>query len=326
MTESDSNIPDQPYVSHTYHSPLDDTEKFSEPCILGVDEAGRGPVIGPMVYACAYCPLSYKEDLAKTGYDDSKALTPQARVNLLSKIRADQNVAWAVRVMSARDISSGMLRPKVSAYNLNSQAHDATIELIQQVLRRGVNVQEIYVDTVGPPQTYQAKLSARFPGIQIVVAKKADSLYPIVSAASICAKVTRDMCLEVHDESGGTWGSGYPSDPKTVKWLNSALDPLFGFGAQVRMSWGTVTDLMVKHVEVKWADDYEEHSKKKATGVSQYFNNDVKESSSSKQQQQNNNNDNDNNNNNKLPNENIPVLPISTQWYGKSGGSDELWL
>lgn len=82
---------------------------------------------------------------------------------------------------------------------------------------------QVYVDTVGPPETYQTKLESRFPQLKITVAKKADSLYPIVSAASICAKVTRDTHLkqwrfienEVSDrkivlpENG--FGSGYPS-------------------------------------------------------------------------------------------------------------------
>lgn len=79
---------------------------------------------------------------------------------------------------------------------------------------------QVYVDTVGPPETYQAKLERIFPSItKIVVAKKADSKYPIVSAASICAKVTRDDVLRhwVFAESGieenvsREFGSGYPS-------------------------------------------------------------------------------------------------------------------
>ena len=82
-----------------------------------------------------------------------------------------------------------------------------------------------YVDTVGPPATYQAKLQRFFPTARITVAKKADSLYPCVSAASVCAKVTRDAALEVlyeargdvvsadgEKEEGMAWGSGYPSD------------------------------------------------------------------------------------------------------------------
>ena len=56
-------------------------------------------------------------------------------------------------------------------------------------------VAEVYVDTVGPPEKYEAKLSEIFPSIKITVAKKADSLYACVSAASICAKVMDDHTL-----------------------------------------------------------------------------------------------------------------------------------
>ena len=62
--------------------------------------------------------------------------------------------------MTARDISSGMLQSVngKGAYNLNEQAHDTTINLIKQVLAKGVKISKIFVDTVGPPVTYQAKL------------------------------------------------------------------------------------------------------------------------------------------------------------------------
>ena len=74
-------------------------------------------------------------------------------------------------------------------YNLNAQSHDAAISLVQRVLDRGVNLRYLYVDTVGDPERYQAKLEGLFPMLNVLVAKKADSLYPVVSAASICAKV-----------------------------------------------------------------------------------------------------------------------------------------
>ena len=60
----------------------------------------------------------------------------------------NDNIGWAVRVMSARDISAAMLYP-TNVVNLNQQAHNATIKLIQDVIESGVNVTEVYVDTVG---------------------------------------------------------------------------------------------------------------------------------------------------------------------------------
>lgn len=161
-----------------------------------------------------------------------------------------------------------MMKPAGQTYNLNAQAMDSTIALIQGVLEKGVNVKEIYIDTIGNPATYQAKLQRIFPTAMVTVAKKADSLYPVVSAASVCAKVTRDAALEVLYESyikqpekeedekmSGTtvqakvatensWGSGYPSDARCTSWLKRNMDPVFGWGSECRFSWGTAKDML----------------------------------------------------------------------------------
>ncbi|RMJ25421.1 hypothetical protein PHISP_03699 [Aspergillus sp. HF37] len=234
------------------------------PCVLGVDEAGRGPVLGPMIYSTFYLPCDLHHSLLARdhSFTDSKALTAGVRSNLMRSLCTPGNklfasCGWAVKILSARDISSGMMRPGAGVYNLNAQALDATVQLIRGVVEdRSVDVREVFVDTVGNPATYQQKLERFFPSLKITVAKKADSLYPCVSAASVAAKVTRDMALGVcyeatveaqqsaSDEHSDTWGSGYPSDSKCVGWLRRNMDPVFGWGNECRFSWGTAKEML----------------------------------------------------------------------------------
>ncbi|KAH8892487.1 ribonuclease HII [Thozetella sp. PMI_491] len=247
----------------------------SEPIFLGVDEAGRGPVLGPMVYGVFYLPASLSDSLLRNThhFDDSKVLTPRVRSNLMQALCTPgsdlyDSCGWAISALSARDISSGMLRPATSgAYNLNAQAMDATVALISGVLERGVPVTEVYVDTVGQPAAYQKKLERFFPTLKITVAKKADSLYPCVSAASVAAKVTRDAALETlykhrRDAAAGdsedmAWGSGYPSDARCVSWMKQNMHPVFGWGPECRFSWGTAKDMLdtSKGVKMEWPID-----------------------------------------------------------------------
>lgn len=255
---------------------------LAPPCCLGVDEAGRGPVLGPMVYGVFFLPIPLSDPLLREThhFDDSKVLTPAVRSALMKALCTEgsdlhDSCGWATTALSARDIGANMLRP-AAIYNLNAQAMDATVDLIKAVYARGVNLQEIYVDTIGPPAAYQAKLQRIFPTAKITVAKKADSLYPCVSAASVCAKVTRDAALEVlyevrrgdrdEDEeepvdkssTGMAWGSGYPSDRHCVNWMRSNMHPVFGWGPECRFSWGTAKDMLEikgNGVKVDWPED-----------------------------------------------------------------------
>ncbi|KAF4846892.1 Ribonuclease H2 subunit A [Colletotrichum siamense] len=250
-----------------------ETPALGTPVCLGVDEAGRGPVLGPMVYGVFFLPIPLSDPLLREThhFDDSKVLTPDVRSQLMEALCTPgsdlfDSCGFAIRSLSARDISTGMLRPGAT-YNLNAQAMDATVDLIKGVFARGVNVAEIYVDTVGQPAAYQAKLQRFFPATKITVAKKADSLYPCVSAASVAAKVTRDAALEVlyrarapeaaEAEEGMAWGSGYPSDQRCVTWMRGNMHPVFGWGPECRFSWGTAKDMLEAKgsLKVEWPVD-----------------------------------------------------------------------
>ncbi|KAI4302266.1 hypothetical protein MLD38_038040 [Melastoma candidum] len=231
----------------------------SKPCIMGIDEAGRGPVLGPMVYGCLYCPQSYQTTLSTLSFADSKTLKEEKREELFESLKANDSIGWAVDVIDPRELSCKMLRK--SKVNLNEISHESAMGLVRRVLEMGILLTEVYVDTVGDAEKYRVKLSERFPSIKFVVSKKADSLYPVVSGASIVAKVTRDRALHdwVLDETSGNigrnFGSGYPADPETKVWLEKHNHPVFGFPTLVRFSWGTCKPFFSDSIEVTWEAD-----------------------------------------------------------------------
>ena len=111
--------------------------------LMGIDEAGRGPVLGPMTYAAAYWNPDSSDSIPK-GLNDSKQLSAEKRASLFSKIRSsDSCIGFVLRVIHASEISRNMLR-KIP-YNLNMMSHDAAMELIWAVLGAGVKINTWYV-------------------------------------------------------------------------------------------------------------------------------------------------------------------------------------
>lgn len=245
---------------------VEELRSSQDEVMMGIDEAGRGPTLGPMVYGSAYCRVADLDKLKAMGFADSKTLTEAKREALWADLRASGFLGWRIRVLHAQEIAAGMLR-RPSPYNLNAMSHDAAIGLVREVIELGVNLRHLYVDTVGDPEHYQRKLEGIFPSLSITVAKKADSIYPVVSAASICAKVPRDAILAgwrfEHPSLGDdySWGCGYPGDKETVRWMKANLHPLFGWPSVCRFSWGPALEVLEKNpaahgaVPVAWPDD-----------------------------------------------------------------------
>ena len=107
---------------------------------------------------------------------------------------------------------------------MNQLSHDTAIALIKSAQKKGIRVKKVFLDTVGPADKYEAKLKALFPEMTVKVSNKADSIYPIVSAASVCAKVIRDRVINnwkfiepnLHFNQED-YGSGYPSGRKIIQ-------------------------------------------------------------------------------------------------------------
>ena len=242
------------------------TDWEKDTIILGIDEAGRGPVMGPMVYACAYWKEEYDDDIRKKfKFNDSKALKPAEREKMFEQIKSHPNIIrYELIILPSDYISREMLkRQKVS---LNQISQDSAKTLIKMARDKGVNIRKIYVDTVGPADTYQNYLEASLGDdtIKVKVQPKADATFECVSAASIVAKVTRDKQIENLELNDKDCGSGYPSDPKTKDWLKNNYDNVFGFGREVRFSWKTVDNMFKENNnKCEWEDyDSEEEEKK----------------------------------------------------------------
>jgi len=240
--------------------------------VLGIDEAGRGPVLGPMTYGCAFWNPD-DQDLIPKGFTDSKQLDKNTRSSLFSSIKSCPSMGFVLRVLHASEISRNMLR--ADPYNLNAMSHDSAMEMIQAVLDAGVKIDTAYIDTVGIPESYQRKLEREFRGheIKFVVEKKADANYAPCSAASVVAKVCRDSIVEAwtwsepgfEPKDGKNYGSGYPSDPKCKSWMqNNMSGGVFCFPDFVRFSWAPAKlAVKAKGVKVQWKAEEEDDNGEK---------------------------------------------------------------
>ncbi len=201
--------------------------------ICGIDEAGRGPVIGPMVIAIVCVENSEIEKLRKIGVKDSKMLKPEKRTNLFSKIK---KIAKFVDYVI---VSSEEIDRYVSQNMLNRLELEKIIQLIKKVLYHFNNV-KVFIDSPTINSTkFKNELKKVFKDVDIEVMHKADQNITIVSAASIVAKCIRDSEIEKMKVEYGDFGSGYPSDPRTIKFIISYYANHGELPPIVRKSWKT---------------------------------------------------------------------------------------
>ena len=211
--------------------------------VCGVDEAGRGPVIGPMVIAGVSAPLNALE---KIGVKDSKKLSPTRREKLAEEIKK-----------VARKIVIRVVEPeKIDSLRRVMTLNEIEVLFFAEIIEE-LDCEEVYVDAADVNESRFAEniKSHLERKVKIISRHKADEIYPAVSAASIIAKVERDRIIADIAKEIGDFGSGYPADPRTIQFLREYLHKNGTLPPYVRKSWKSVKKLL-REMEQKNLDTF----------------------------------------------------------------------
>lgn len=207
-----------------------------------MDEAGKGSVLGPMVVAAV--GVSSEDILADLGVKDSKVLSAKERERLYIILRKKCRVATVK--LDAQEID--IVRQNMTLNEAVARAHAQVIDKLSPTLA--------YVDACDVNTFRYAEMVKNHLELpcEIVSEHHADEKFPVVSAASIIAKVTRDRVIATLAKKYGEIGSGYPSDPVTIRFLNSYIDEHRVPPPIARKSWKTVSAILAKKTQSSLGD------------------------------------------------------------------------
>ncbi len=214
-------------------------QRLHDSMLVGIDEAGRGPVIGPLVVCGAALSEESLPELESLNLKDSKKYTRKKREELGETILSLVDYTYA----------------EISASEIDYQRHfkslnDIEVELFAQVLKDFSAADKIIADACDVNPIRFGEKICRCSGIPFIIAEhRADSTYPIVSAASIAAKVQRDRRIDELRKVYGDFGSGYCSDQKTLAFLKEFLKKEGELPPIVRSSWRTAKKLLEEHYQ-----------------------------------------------------------------------------
>ncbi len=205
--------------------------------ILGLDEAGRGAVIGPLVICGLLIDEKNEKKLKKIHVKDSKLLSPGKRNELVPKIEKIANHIVILKVPACK-IDANRRR----GINLNQIEALKISEIINLLEPERAIVDTPSYNSNKFRDYLWSKLENK--NVELICENFADKNYPVVSAASILAKVERDREIEdIKRKVGVDFGVGYPHDPATIEFLNELAEK-GKMPTYVRKTWDTVQEIM----------------------------------------------------------------------------------
>ena len=203
--------------------------------IAGVDEAGRGCVIGPLVIAGVLFEKDVVSTLPEIGVKDSKKLSAKKRGMLFYEIK-ELALDYSFFELSPRVIDKVVFR-NVPLRRLNYLETMAMASVLRGLRSDEAHVDPCDVDSDRCARQIQSVIPYK---IEIKCEPRADAKYPSTGAASILAKVTRDKRIMELREIHGDFNSGYPSDSKTQNFIREYFEANNECPDFIRGSWSTV--------------------------------------------------------------------------------------
>lgn len=214
--------------------------------LCGVDEAGRGPLIGPMVICAAMVTHDQEDALLDLGVKDSKLLAPTTRDRIYENLK--KMIRYEVAIISPEEIDKHVNDPKS---NLNWMEAEYTAKLIVKIKPEKAILDCPSTNINAYTKKVHDILATKMKTVPKIVSEhKADANHPVVSAASIIAKTLREQEILKLKQKYGDFGSGYPSDPKTQAFLVTQWNkvPIF------RTTWEPYQAIVKRHSQAKLKD------------------------------------------------------------------------
>lgn len=203
--------------------------------VLGLDEAGRGSLLGPLVVGGFLAPRETLAGLAGIGVRDSKLLSPRRRSQVYHEL-----------VVAGQCCSLTLAPRTIDAYVRRHALNRLEAEAFARLIRE-TKPSEVYVDACDVNAERFGRLVESLAEYEAPVraTHEADRTVPVVGAASIVAKVRRDRAIRrIEGSIGAEIGSGYPSDERTIRYVSRLLERAEPPPPWLRRSWATMRRLM----------------------------------------------------------------------------------
>ncbi len=210
--------------------------------IAGVDEAGKGPVIGPVVVCGVKAEPEAFERLKKAGVRDSKVLSRDKREKLYDKIL--ELCKTEVIIIEADELNE--LMETMTINEVLYRAYSSIIKNLKPDLA--------YVDSSDVNCERLSERLKKETGVEVRAMHRADSERVEVAAASVVAKVLRDRRIDEIKRETGDFGSGYASDPRTIDFLKNYYVKNGRFPEHVRLAWKTLKRIRAEVMQKTLSD------------------------------------------------------------------------